>query len=149
MADIYEIKPGLLTSVLNPALFLQETLEGFEQLAGYAFLLRGAPSYTWGPGTSWASGINVWWGFTSANAPGDVLVTFNEYTIRPGVVMYEMVPVGDAVRLAARAALGTVAAVSFWHIGRYVALATASYGPQIATTWSVALLNTLSARFAL
>jgi fibro-slime domain-containing protein/RHS repeat-associated protein len=149
MADIYEIKPGLLTSVLNPALFLQETLEGFEQLAGYAFLLRGAPSYTWGPGTSWASGINVWWGFTSANAPGDVLVTFNEYTIRPGVVMYEMVPVGDAVRLAARAALGTVAAVSFWHIGRYVALATASYVPQIATTWSVALLNTLSVRFAL
>lgn len=56
-------------------------------------------------GTTWASGLTVWPSFSVPGlAPGNVLITFNDYSIAPGAIFYDVLDKGDAYELAAVAA---------------------------------------------
>ncbi len=58
------------------------------------------PGMAWGPGTTWKAGIEVWRAFPRP-LPGTVLVTYTEYTMFPGAIVYDFMPTPEAVLLTA------------------------------------------------
>ena len=110
---IYEIKPGEITLPWAPQAWSAVGQLGLKLLA-----LNLGTRIPWSLGRNYASGITPWPEFSWAPA-GWELVTFSDYTLAPGVLLYDFVPtsvysqaieaVGDiAVSIALLQQLGAV-----------------------------------------
>jgi hypothetical protein len=64
----------------------------------------------WALGSAYKNGINIWplewW-----NPPGEELVTFADYSVAPGALLYDFVPIPEARQLGAASSVAEAQAI--------------------------------------
>jgi len=126
--EVYELKPGEMLTLYSTPTYVAEASTAFLQATFYTNLLNLlVPVVPWSLGTTFLAGIRVWPAFTTAVIPGWTLVTFSDYALVPGALLYDFVP--SPVAFAAEALVGVsaaAAAVFLNHLVSYSALGAAA-----------------------
>jgi hypothetical protein len=94
---IYEIKPGEILRSWNPGYYLSQAAAAQPQLLTYSTLLNIVTPASWLYGRAYKPGVTAWSGFRRGIPSGWTLVTFNDYAIAPGVILYDFVPSPEAL----------------------------------------------------
>lgn len=92
---VYEIKPGDVEDIEDPAEFMADAQPGINALKNlYLPALNFYAAQTqvfWTPGVSWAGAEATYPNFP-LNPPGKELTTFSNFEEAPGVILYDFVP---------------------------------------------------------
>jgi len=109
---VYEIKPGEILQAWNPAYYLAQATSAQPQLLTYTSLLNIVTPPTWLYGAAYAPGVKSWPTFRLGLPSGWTLVTFNNYAIAPGVILYDFVPTTEAALVEGLTVAAAVAILS-------------------------------------
>jgi hypothetical protein len=111
-ATIYEIKPGEILGATSPAAFKLMAGSALPQLLSYRTILNFVTPLSWSFGMTYIPGVTTWPGFSMV--PGWTLVTFDNYSIAPGVILHDFVPSARAFALEAVSLTAAVALLANW-----------------------------------
>jgi hypothetical protein len=133
IGDVYEFKPGPITSFTSLAGIRSVTIGGANQIGSYLAMLNEAPGVQWEQGTDLWPGFKGWPAFTSPlEPPGTELVTFNAYSIVPGVILYDFLPTQKALEMIGSAAGAATAAAAVYAASLLAASSVAADGGGLA-----------------
>jgi hypothetical protein len=113
--EVYELRRGEILSWPNPLTFLADAGPAVLAAWGYMGLLNVVTSVRWGLGNAFAPGFQTWADFPTWNygTPGFTLVTFNDYAIAPGAILWDTLPSATAQFLEAVASVSLTAALVY------------------------------------
>jgi YD repeat-containing protein len=145
--DLYEIKPGDIESYLTDTTYAVEAASAYPQLWAYRASLDivNPHGVNWGFGTTYKDGVYVWpslW-WTQVAHPGEELVTFANYSVAPGVILYDFVPVPEAEELAA---VGSSVSAAQSVIGEWAAIKSVTILAGLAGAWALSASRADEAR---
>ena len=125
LGEVYELKPGEITLWSNPMTFLADASEAMDEGVANASTLTSFTNVVWGMGSSFMQGFHPWRDF-QYSPRNYTLVTYADYTVAPGAMLWDFVPEPQAQYLELLESLSLAAAmVVINHISALWTLGTA------------------------